>query len=80
MAHVEWLTSLTAPNVFCEEGIVDKGIAIVLEIADSISTLNLLFRYGVLTMSLDEHGYLPRLELKIVLILHSELRAYILVV
>ena len=43
MAHVKWLTSLTAPDVFCKEGIVDKGIAVVLEIADSIGTLNVLF-------------------------------------
>ena len=80
MAHVEQLAGSLAPDVFCQIGIVYEGIAVVLEIADGIGTLDFLLRDGIHAMPLDEHFLFPRLKLQIVVVLHGKLTAHVLVV
>ena len=72
VCHVQRLMGFFAPNILCQIGVIDEGIAVMLEIAHGIRTVDFLHRNRVRTMPSDEHGLFPGLELQVIIILHSK--------
>lgn len=71
MTHIEWLTGFLSPDIFGEVGIIDEGVAVVLEIRNSIGTIDFFDRDRVSAMPGDKDGLFPRLELEVAIITHS---------
>ena len=71
---------MLAPYILREVRVVDKRIAVMLEIRHRVHTPYLFDRHRVLAVPLNEHFLFPRLELQIIIVLHGEFRTHIFVV